>query len=49
MLQPLFGGGAFGLNAWFRAGGAAEVSRPLKLTEKQRVLYAQTLGYPVQK
>jgi nitroreductase len=40
---------AFGLNAWFRAGGVAELAGPLKLTEKQRVLYAQTVGYPVKK
>jgi nitroreductase len=38
---------AFGLNAWFRASGVAELAGPLKLTEKQRVLYAQTVGYPV--
>ena len=40
---------AFGLNAWFRGSGVAGLSSPLKLTEKQRVLYAQTVGYPVKK
>jgi nitroreductase len=40
---------AFGLNAWFRAGGVAELAGPPKLTEKQRVLCAQTVGYPVKK
>ena len=40
---------AFGLNAWFRAGGVAELGGLLKLTEKQRVLYTQTVGYPVKK
>lgn len=40
---------AFGLNAWFRASGVAELGGPLKLTEKQRVLYTQTVGYPAKK
>lgn len=40
---------AFGLNAWFRGSGVGELAGLLKLTEKQRVLYAQTVGYPVKK
>jgi hypothetical protein len=40
---------AFGLGACFRGSGAAELTGPLKLTEKQRVLYTQTVGYPVKK
>jgi nitroreductase len=40
---------AFDLNAWFYASGVAGLAGPLKLTEKQRVLYAQTVGYPVKK
>jgi len=37
---------AFGLNAWFRASGVAGLAEPLKLTEKQHVLFTQTVGYP---
>jgi len=37
---------AFGLNAWFRASGVAGLAAPLKLTEGQRVLYTQTVGFP---
>jgi nitroreductase len=40
---------AFGLNAWFRAGGVGELAGPLKLAENQRVLYTQTVGYPVKR
>jgi nitroreductase len=40
---------AFDLNAWFYASGVAGLAGPLKLTEKQRVLYAQTVGYPAKK
>jgi hypothetical protein len=40
---------AFGLNAWFRGSGVAGLAGPLKLTEKQRVLYAQSVGYPVKR
>jgi nitroreductase len=40
---------AFGLNAWFRAGGVSELAAPLRLTEKQRALYSQAVGYPVRK
>lgn len=40
---------AFGLNACFRASGVAELAGPLKLSERQRVLYTQTVGYPVRK
>ena len=37
---------AFGLNAWFRASGVAGLAAPLRLSERQRVLYTQTVGYP---
>ena len=40
---------AFGLNTCFRASGVAELAGPLKLAANQRVLYAQTVGYPVKK
>lgn len=40
---------AFGLNAWFRAAGVAELAGPLKLAAQQRVLYTQTVGYPMKK
>lgn len=40
---------AFGLNAWFRASGVAELGAALKLPSQQKVLYAQTVGYPVKK
>ncbi len=40
---------AFGLNAWFRASGVAELAGPLKLAENQRVLYTQTVGHPLKK
>lgn len=40
---------AFGLNAWFRASGVAGLAEPLRLTEKQRALYTQTVGYPVKR
>ena len=40
---------AFGLNSWFRGSGVAGLGDPLKLTAKQRPLYAQSVGYPVKK
>jgi nitroreductase len=40
---------AFGLNAWFRGSGVAGLAEPLKLTARQRPLYAQTVGYPAKK
>jgi len=40
---------AFGLNAWFRGAGVGGLAEPLKLTAQQRVLYTQTVGYPVKK
>ena len=38
---------AFDLGACFRASGVAELAGLLKLSPNQRVLYAQTVGYPV--
>ncbi len=40
---------AFGLNSVFRGSGVAGLVEPLKLTGKQKPLYAQTVGYPVKK
>ena len=40
---------AFGLNAWFREGGVAGLAGLLKLAPSQRVLYTQTVGYPVRR
>lgn len=39
---------AFGLNAWFRASGVAELAVPLKLDAGRKALFTQTVGYPPQ-